>query len=266
MRRGRLEADEEEDAEEHAAEDAASLDPEPRRLPRVEHRERDAVLPALRDDHDPEDQHRNERDRREGQHRADGDPDPDVVQREHDRERDERPDPPIRAGRRDVRRPELVGENAEPEVDPAAAEEQHADEEEPGRDDAEPRMRAVGEVLVHRARAGEAAGIERDDVADREHAEGRDDDRERRVPAGADVGSRDPAEDQRHGEHRPDRERLGDGVQRRELLVPQRSGAAGGVGLAHPDGSSSGIRRPLRRGRRWYTRFEHRMSTLDAHE
>src|SRR6478736_6323952 len=101
--RGRLEADEEEDAEEHAAEDATSLDTEPRRLPRVEHRERDAVLPTLRDDHDPEDQ--------------------------------------------------------------------HAYEEEPGREDPEPWVGAVREVLIHRPRAGEAAGVERDDVADSEHAE-----------------------------------------------------------------------------------------------
>ena len=61
--RGRsLEADEEQDPEQDAAEHAAAGDPEPRRLARVEHRERDAVLAALGDDHEREDQHRDERD------------------------------------------------------------------------------------------------------------------------------------------------------------------------------------------------------------
>ena len=139
-----------------------------------------------------EDQHRDEREERERQHRPDGDADAAVVQRENDRQREERPDPPGRAGVGDVRGPEAVDQDAEPEVDPAAAEEQHPDEEEPGRQDAEPRVRAVREVLVHGSGAGEAARVERDDVADREHSERRDQDGEGRVPSRADVGARDP--------------------------------------------------------------------------
>ena len=51
-RRRRLEPDEEQDAEEHAAEHAAARDAEERCLTGVEHREREAVLAALGDDHD----------------------------------------------------------------------------------------------------------------------------------------------------------------------------------------------------------------------
>ena len=48
----RLEADEEQDAEKHAAEHAAARDGEERRLARIEHGQRDPVRTALRDDHD----------------------------------------------------------------------------------------------------------------------------------------------------------------------------------------------------------------------
>ena len=46
-----------------------------------------------------------------------------------------------------------------------------AQEEDPGRQHADPRVRAMGEVLVDRTGAGEPARVERDCVADREHAE-----------------------------------------------------------------------------------------------
>ena len=166
----------------------------------------------------------------EREHRADREPHAEVVEDEDDRERDHPPDPPGRAAVGDVRLPEAVGEDAEPEVDAAAAEEERADEEEPGGEDADPRMRAVGEVLVDRAGAGVLPGVERDRVGDREHAEAGEEHREGRVPAGADVGSRDAAEDEGDGEHRPDRERLRDRVHRREVLLAERAGR--GVGLS----------------------------------
>ena len=74
---------------------------------------------------------------------------------------------------RDVRLPEAVGQDAEAEVDAAAAEEQRADEEEAGREDADPRVSAVREVLVDRPCARVLPGVERDRVGDREHAERR---------------------------------------------------------------------------------------------
>ena len=154
----------------------------------------------------------------------------------------------------------------EPEIDAPAAEEERADEEEPGREDADPRVRAVGQVLVDRAGARVLPRIERDRVGDREHAEPGEEHGEGGVPAGPDVGARDPAEDERDGEHRPDRERLRDGVHRREVLLAER--ARRGValsGLAHADHtlpcrSSASI--PLRPGRRHDRTFEHRMSTI----
>ncbi len=133
--------------------------------------------------------------------------------------------------------PEAVEQDPEPEVDSAAAQEQRADEEEAGSENAEPRVRAVGEVLVHRARSGEPTRVEHDDVSDGEDAERGDDDRQGRIPTRADVGSRHPAEDQRDREHRPDRECLGNGVNRCEVLfaeLPSRRGADG-VYLAHGD-------------------------------
>ena len=173
-----------------------------------------------------QDQHRDERDDREGEHRADREPNAEVVEDEDDREGDHAPDPPGRPAVGDVRRPEAVDQDAEPEVDAAAAEEQRADEEEAGGEDADPRMGAVGEVLVDRAGAGVLPGVERDRVGDREHAEPGEQHGEGRIPAGADVGTRDAAEDERDGEHRPDRERLGDRVHRREVLLPERPVAA----------------------------------------
>ena len=251
-RGGGLEADEEEDPEEHPAEDAPARQVEEPRLAGVEDAQRDPVGASLRDDHDREDQHRHERDRGEREHRADRDADADVVEGEHDRERDQPPDPPGRAVVGDVGVPEALGEVADAEVDPAAAEEEGAEEEDPGREDADPRVRAVGQVLVDGAGAGEAARVERDDVADREHAEARQQDRERGVPPGAGDGVRDQAEQQRRREHRPDRERLGDGVERREVSFPERPGLAAGLRLAHAVHPPQAVRRPLRRGRGGY--------------
>ena len=132
-----------------------------------------------------------------------------------------------------MRLPEAVGEDPEPEVDAAAAEEERADEEDAGREHADPRVRAVREVLVDRARAGVAPGVERDRVGDREHAEAGEQHGERRVPARADVRPRDAAEDERDREHRPDRERLRDRVDRREVLLAKRPTRRATVGLTH---------------------------------
>ena len=95
-RRGRLEAHEQQDPQQDAAQHAPARDAEQRRLARVEHRERHAVLPALADDHDREDHHRDERHDGERQHRADGDPDADVVQEQDHPERERTPQPPLR--------------------------------------------------------------------------------------------------------------------------------------------------------------------------
>ena len=134
-------------------------------------------------------------------------------------------------------RPEAVDQDPEPQVDPAPAEEERADEEEAGGEDSQPRMRAVGEVLVHGACTGEPASVENDHVADREHTQSRDDHGQRRVPAGADIGSRDAPEDQGDREHRADRKRLCDGVDGGEVLFAERAfcRGAGGVYLAHGD-------------------------------
>ena len=133
----------------------------------------------------------------------------------------------------DVRLPGPLGEQPDAEVDAAAAEKERAEEEDAGREDAHPGMRAVGQVLVDRARAGEAAGVERDGVADREDAEARDQDRERGVPGRARCGVRDEAEDQRGREHRPDRERLGNSMDRREVLLPEARARGRRAGFAH---------------------------------
>ena len=82
----------------------------------------------------------------------------------------------------------------------------------PAREDADPRVRPVREVLVDGARARVLPGVEGDRVRDRNHAEAGEQDGERCVPAGADVRPRDAAEHEGDGEHRPDRERLRDRV------------------------------------------------------
>ena len=229
-RRRGLEADEEEDPEQDPAEHAAAGDAEERGLARVEHRQRVPVLAALGDDHDREDQHRDERDAGEGQHGPDREPHAEVVEDEDDRERDHPPDPPGRAAVGDVLLPEVVREHAEAEVDAAAAEEERPDEEEARREDADPGMRAVREVLVDRAGAGVLPRVERDRVGDREHAEAGEEHGQGGVPAGPDVWSRDAAEDEGDREHRPDRERLRDRVHRREVLLAERAGR--GVALS----------------------------------
>ena len=263
----RLEADEEEDAEQDAAEHATAGDPEQRGLARVEHRQGVPVLAALGDDHEREDQHRHERDHGERQHRADREAHAEVVEDEDDRERDHAPDPPGGTAVGDVRLPEAVDEDPEPEIDAAAAEEERADEEEAGREDADPRVRSVREVLVHRPRAGVLPGVERDRVRDREHADAGDQHGERRVPAGADVGARDAAEDEGDREHGPDRERLRDRVDGGEVLLSELAGRArsSDVGLAHlspPPVSSPSARNHLRPPRGHVITFEHRMSTI----
>ena len=247
-RGGGLESDEEEDAEEDAAEHAAARDPEPGRLARVEHGQRDPVLPALRDDHDSEDQHRHERDGRERQHRANGDAHTEVVEDEHDCEPDQAEHPPRRGVVGDVGLPGSLRQQADAEVDAAAAEEQGAEEEHACRQHADPGVRAVGQVLVHGPGSREAAGIERHRVPDGEHTEAGDQDREGRVPRGARAGIRDEAEDQRCREHRPDRERLGDGMDRREVLLPEGRARGGRAGLTH--GAPPPLPAPLAPGTR----------------
>ncbi len=168
------------------------------------------------------------------EHGADCEAHADVVEDEDDRKPDHPPDPPGRAAVRDVRLPEAVAEDADAEVDAAAAEEERADEEEAGREDADPGVGAVGEVLVHRAGTRVLPGVERDRVGDREHAEAGEQHGEGGVPAGADVGPGDTAEHERDGEHRPDRERLRDGMHGREVLLAERSGCGVALrGLAH---------------------------------
>ena len=265
-RGSRLEADEEEDAEQDPAEDTAARDSENRGLARIEHGQGVAVLAALADDHDGQDQHRDERDDREREHRPDRKAHAEVVEDEDDPERDHPPHPPGRAAIGDVRRPEPVDQHAEPEIDPPAAEEQRPDEEEPGREDADPGVRTVRQVLVDRAGTSVLPRVERDRVGDRKHAEPGQEHGERGVPAGPDVGARDTAEDERNGEHRPDRERLGDRVHRREVLLAERAiGGAALSNLAHAcpppsdrrtttcasggqDDKPSGRRAPPRRG------------------
>ena len=153
----------------------------------------------------------------------------------------------------------------EPEVDAAAAEEERADEEEAREEDADPGVGAVGEVLVDRAGARVLPGVERDRVGDREHADPGEQDGERRIPAGADVGARDTAEDEGDGEHRPDRERLRDRVHRREVLlaerpVRRRSQRPGSCDHTLPCRSDALVH--LRPGRQDDKTFEHRMSTI----
>ena len=70
--------------------------------------------------------------RREREHRADREAHAEVVEDEDDRQGDHAPHPPGRAAVRDVGLPEVVGEDPEPEVDAAAAEEERTDEEEAG--------------------------------------------------------------------------------------------------------------------------------------
>ena len=71
----------------------------------------------------------------------------------------------------DVGLPEAVGEDPESEIDAAAAEEERADEEEPGEKDADPTMGAVDEVLVDRPRTGVPTRVKGDGVGDRDDAE-----------------------------------------------------------------------------------------------
>ena len=70
--------------------------------------------------------------------------------------------------------PEALREDAEAEVDAAAAQEQRADEEDARDEDADRGVRAVREVLVDGAGALVLAGEQRDRVGDREHAEAGD--------------------------------------------------------------------------------------------
>ena len=117
--------------------------------------------------------------------------------------------------------PEVVGEDAQAEVDAAAAEEQRADEEEARGEDADCGMRAMGEVLVHRAGAGVAAREQCDRVGDGEDAEPGDEHAQGGVEARAGVRVRDQREHQRDREHRPDREGLGHRVDRAEPAFAQ---------------------------------------------
>ena len=210
----RLEADEQQDAEQHAAQHAAAGDAEQRRFPRVEHGQRVSVRAALGDDDQRQQQHRNERDRREGEHRADRDAHAQVVEDEHDADGDKAEHPPggCTTGVGDVRRPEAVGEDAEAEIDTAATQEQRADEEDACGEDADAGVSTVREVLIDSPGARELAGEQRQRVRNREHAEARDQHRQRGIPARPDIGTRDAAQHQRNGEHRADRERLRDGV------------------------------------------------------
>ena len=106
--------------------------------------------------------------------------------------------------------PEALREDAETEIDPAAAEEQGACEEDARGEDADGRVRAPGQVLIDSARPLVLLGEQGDRIGDGENAESRDQHRQRRVPAGAVYGIRHEAEHDRRGEHRPDRQRLGD--------------------------------------------------------
>jgi hypothetical protein len=104
--------------------------------------------------------------------------------------------------------------------DAAAPEEQRADEEDARREDADCRMGAVRQVLVDRTGSGVLAGVERERVADGEHAEPRQEDRQGRVEGGSRRRARDQAEHDRGREHRPDRKGLGDRVNfHREVLL-----------------------------------------------
>ena len=218
----RLEADEQQDAEQHPAEDAAVGEAEQRGLAGVEHRQRVAAVTALGDDHDAERHHRDEREPGEREHRADRDAHPQVVEDQHEADADQPEDPPRRrAGRGDVGDPEPVHQDPKAEEDAAAAEEQRAGEVDARGEDPDRRVGAACQVLVHRAGARVLAGELRDHVADREHAQRRDHDRQRRVPAGAELRARDAALDQREREHRPDRERLSDGVDRGESALTE---------------------------------------------
>ena len=108
-------------------------------------------------------------------------------------------------------RPEALRQDAETEVDAAAAQEQGADEEDAREEDADRGVRAVREVLVDGARALVLAGEQGDGVGDGEHAQSRDQHAQRGVERGAVIRIGNKTEDESGREHGADGQGLRDG-------------------------------------------------------
>jgi hypothetical protein len=94
-----------------------------------------------------------------------------VVEADGDEQGNGAPDPPrdlnVQVGGEEALSQEAVGDEHA-----AATEEQHAEPVQAGAEHADARVRAVDEVLIQRPGAGEATGIERDDVAEAQRADG----------------------------------------------------------------------------------------------
>jgi hypothetical protein len=118
--------------------------------------------------------------RRERQHRVDRQANADVVEHEDDRQRQQREQPPRPVGRAaDVAGQELIGQDADADVDAAAAEEDGAEKEHAGSEGADGGVHAPGQVLVDRPRPDVLAGEQRQHVADAQHPERGDEHRQR---------------------------------------------------------------------------------------
>jgi hypothetical protein len=211
--RGRgLEADEQRDREQDPVEDAVG-----RAVVGGEHRQRVAGVAALGDDRDGQDQERDQRDAGQREHAADGQAHAEVVEPDGDDQRDQPPDPP---GDLDVQvgGEEALGQKAVGDEHAAAAQEQHTEPVEPGAEHADAGMGAVDEVLIQRAGAREAPGVERDHVAERQRSDRAEQHRQGRAEPGH--AGHEPGQ-QAGREHRADGQGLSDRVDRGQSPLAQ---------------------------------------------